>query len=175
MGADAALSPPGLRGLAAAGLLGLALSAVGQPLPAAPPASGPGAEAGPPACRFRPPRELPAGAQLSWSGACAAGRAQGLGVLRARGAGGRLDLFLGTMAGGEAALGVVERPGEGWVAGRFVQGRRIDDGDRNTLLDAFAQARAAAQAEAARQRQAGRPASARVKAQKARQLADALD
>lgn len=158
------------RSLAA--LLIAAATAAGAAESAAP---RPAREAGPPHCRFTLPEELPDGGRPRWSGPCAGGRAEGLGVLRLQAADGAVHLYLGRLAGGQAVLGVIERPNEGWVAGRFDQGRRVEPVERNTLIEAFAEAAAAARAEAEGHRLAGRKASARHYRHKAWVLDAQLD
>jgi hypothetical protein len=130
--------------------------------------------AGPAHCRFMPPAGF-AQTRLSWSGACARGLAQGSGALRAYAEGHVVRSFFGTMEDGRPLLGVVEVPDEGFIAGRFETGQRVDDGERNTLIEAFEVAARAAHELAAVYRKAGNRGSARYYEAKAKQLASQLD
>lgn len=128
---------------------------------------------GPAACRIG----VPAGwspRDLRWSGACRDGRAEGRGVLREFVAGKVARIFFGRLLAGQAQLGVIEQP-DGYVAGRFVSGQALRDGDRNTLIDAFEEARAAAEQLAEAYQRAGNAPSARFYREKARQLARQMD
>lgn len=82
--------------------------------------------------------------------------------------------FYGTLQSGQLVLGVIDQP-DGFVAGRFEQGRVVNDGERNTLIQAFEDASAAARQVAAGYRRAGNAPSARFYEDKAKQLANQLD
>lgn len=121
------------------------------------------------------PQPWPVGTANRWSGACQAGQAQGLGVLRAL-RGTRVEqVFYGRYEDGKPVLGAVEVEG-GFRAGRFAaDGGVVADGDRDAAIEAFDTAAAAARAMAAGLHRAGRAASARYYAAKAEQLARQLD
>jgi D-alanyl-D-alanine carboxypeptidase len=121
------------------------------------------------------PQPWPEAVSNRWSGACKAGRAQGLGVLRALRARQVVQAFYGRYDAGQPALGGVE-VGGGFRAGRFgVDGQVVADGDRNTAIQAFDEGAAAARAMAAGLRRAGNIPSARFYEAKAKQLAEQLD
>lgn len=124
-------------------------------------------------CRFGVPQGMPA-ADLRWSGNCRAGWADGRGILRAYEHGKVVRIFYGRLEAGQAVLGVIERD-DGYQAGRFEAGARVDDGDRNTLVQAFDEASAAASQVAAGYRKSGNAASARYYRWKARQLSQQMD
>ncbi|MDP1899968.1 MAG: hypothetical protein Q8K96_05895 [Rubrivivax sp.] len=159
------------RGLGLALLL--ALSPYGGPAQSSAPA-GTLPSAGPAHCRFMPPAGFPQ-TRLNWSGACAQRLAQGSGALRAYAQGRVVRSFFGTFEAGQPLLGVVEVPDEGFIAGRFESGQRVDDGERNTLIQAFEAAAQAARELAAVYRKAGNRGSARYYEAKAEQLASQLD
>ncbi len=76
-------------------------------------------------CRLMAPRAMPAGA-TAWIGACAAGLAQGPGVVRVTPARGRAPvLFYGLMRAGRPVRGVIDA-GEDWMIGDFRDGERVD-------------------------------------------------
>lgn len=151
----------------AAALTLLVLAALALPAPPV--------QAGAPACEWSTPRPWPEGVANRWSGPCKAGRAQGLGVLRALQGPTVVQAFYGRYDAGRPVLGAVEVEG-GFRAGRFAaNGEVVADGDRNTAIKAFDTAAAAARSMAAMQRRAGNLASARYYAAKARQLAEQLD
>lgn len=155
-----------MRATAVAALLALVATASAT-------AADPADAAGAPGCRF----ERPAGwteTTLRWTGDCAGGHAQGLGVLRAYSGTLASRLFFGRLQGGRLDIGVVELP-EGYQAGRFDAGQLQRSDERSVVLQAFEQAQAAARAAAARFRQAGNEASARFYDDKARQLGQQMD
>lgn len=129
--------------------------------------------AGPAHCRFYVPEGW-AVRDVRWSGACRAGLAEGRGTLRAYAGGRVVHSFFGRLDAGWPVLGVIERT-DGYMAGRFEAGKAVNDGDRNTLIQAFDEASAAALQMAARFRQAGNTASALYYEGKARQLAQQMD
>ncbi len=125
-----------------------------------------------------PPAGFPA-TGLNWSGYCGNGLAQGSGILRAYAGGRVVRSFFGTFGDGAPLLGVVEVLDEGFIAGRFDAGGRAesgkDDGDRNTLIQAFDVASQAARELATRYRNTGQPASASYYEAKAAELARQLN
>ncbi len=128
---------------------------------------------GPTRCRFLPPADW-THSDVRWSGACVDRLADGRGVLRAYAAGRVQRSFFGRLEAGRPVLGAVELEG-GFQAGRFQDGQVADDGERNTLIQAFDEAAAAARELAASYHRAGNAASARYYAGKARQLAQQMD
>lgn len=143
---------------------------------ALPPAWADGAPAlqGPARCRFAAPADWPT-RDVRWSGACSKSRlAEGRGVLRAYDGKRVVMAFYGRLKAGRPDLGAAEVEG-GWLAGRYQDGRPVNDGDRNTLIQAFDEASAAARQLAAGYRKAGNAASARHYQDKATQLARQLD
>jgi hypothetical protein len=129
---------------------------------------------GPAHCRFMPPAGFER-TRLSWSGACANHLAQGSGAVRAYARGRIVRSYFGTMQAGQPLLGVVEVPDEGFIAGRFEAGQRLDDSERNTLIEAFEAAAKAARELAVVYRKAGNRGSADYYDAKAKQLASQLD
>lgn len=159
--------------------LGLAMPALAQPAsaPAAAAASASGLIdpplSGPARCRFATPNGWDA-RQVRWTGDCHAGLAQGLGTLRAIKGKQVLQVFYGSLKNGQPVLGVIEQTG-GYRAGRFERGALVNDGERNTLIQAFEEASAAARQVAQRHQAGGNPASARFYRQKASVLAQQMD
>lgn len=153
-------------------LIAVATLALAGPLP---PAAAGDAQPwqGPIRCRFMPPADWPQ-RDVRWSGACVDRLADGRGVLRAYHGGRVQRCFYGRLEAGRPVLGAVELEG-GFQAGRFHDGRVADDGERNTLIQAFDEAAAAARELASAYRRAGNAASARHYTQKARQLAQQMD
>ena len=176
MGHPTALTPPSFLNRAARRVrsLGLALCLASLAgLPSAH-ASGEAALQGPARCRFAPPANW-LQADVRWAGACSKARlAEGRGVLRAYAGKRVVNTFYGRLKAGQPDLGAVEVEG-GWLAGRFQDGKPLNDGDRNTLIQAFDEASAAARTLAAGYRKAGNAASARHYQDKAAQLARQLD
>jgi hypothetical protein len=128
-----------------------------------------------PACQWATPQPWPDGVVTRWSGPCKAGQAHGRGVLRALRAGVLEQAFYGRYEHGRPVFGVVELDG-GYRAGRFgPDGQVVDDGERNTTIQAFDEAAAAARAAASGFRRAGNLASARFYETKARRLAEQMD
>ena len=128
---------------------------------------------GPARCRFAVPDGWDA-SQVRWTGDCRAGLAQGLGTLRALQGNKVLQVFYGRLKDGQLELGAIELDG-GYRAGRFDNGRVVQDSERNTLIQAFEAASDAAKAVAQRYQAGGNPASARFYRQKATQLAQQMD
>jgi hypothetical protein len=112
--------------------------------------------------------------QLVWEGGCNNGKADALGVLRAYTNGLASRLFLGRMRGGEFDIGVIDLP-EGYIAGRFVEGKAVQDGDRNVIINAFREASSAAKLVGELFRQAGNSAAADFYLEKSRKLAEQMD
>lgn len=131
------------------------------------------AMAGPAHCRHGVPAGMPA-LDVRWSGACVAGLAEGRGTLRAYEGGKVVQIFYGRLEAGQPVLGVIDLDG-GFRAGRFAAGQVVDEGDRDTLIQAFDEAAAAARQMAARFLKAGNAASARFYRYKARQLSQQMD
>ncbi len=140
---------------------------------AVPAAADPAPMAGPAHCRFFVPEGW-APRDVRWSGACRSGLADGRGTLRAYADGRVVRIFFGRLDAGWPVLGVIERT-DGYLAGRFDAGKAVNDGDRNTLIQAFDEASAAALQMAAAFRQAGNTASALYYEGKAKQLAQQID
>lgn len=146
-----ATSPLRLCALAAAS----ALAAVGGPAQAAPlqidRTSG---------CRLMAPRSMPQGA-TAWIGACAAGLAQGPGVVRVTGSPGRAPaIFYGTMRAGRPVRGVIETT-EGLEIGDFRDGEMIElPDDPNAGIKQFHDAVQGAEAAARHFKAVGNVASA---------------
>ena len=127
-----------------------------------------------PRCRFAVPATWDA-RQVRWSGDCRDGLAQGLGVLRLLQGNQVRQVFYGRLKDGRPLQGAIEVDG-GWRAGRFdAQGAVVQDGERNTLIEAFDTASQAARQAAQRFQAGGNPASARLYRQKAEQLAKQMD
>lgn len=148
-----------VAGVAAATCLALSMSAV--------------ATAGPAVCRVSAPADWQ-GVTVRWEGSCASGQAEGSGVLRGLENGRVVRLFFGRMKAGQPEVGVVELP-EGYVAGRFEDGRPVASDDRNDLIRAFREASKAAEAVSERFRVAGNAASAKFYRDKAHSLAAQMD
>ncbi|EXI64489.1 MAG: hypothetical protein AW08_03678 [Candidatus Accumulibacter adjunctus] len=111
---------------------------------------------------------------LSWDGHCQAGRAHGLGVLRAYRKGDETIVFYGRMEQGEMALGVIESR-DGYQAGRFSDGTVMPEQPREVIINAFDQASAAARAFSQRLRKADNEVSAAYYLRKSQELARQMD
>lgn len=111
---------------------------------------------------------------LSWYGPCQAGKAHGLGVLRSYKKDVIMQLFFGNLEYGELRLGVIEMPG-GYVAGQFVQGKLVQDAERNVIISAFRNASEAAKAYSQRLKQAGNKASSAFYLKKSKELEQTID
>ena len=73
-----------------------------------------GLSAGPADCRFAVPADLPVG-WAEWIGACAGGKADGLGVVRVGTAGGGAQMFYGVVKAGMPVEGMMGDSGSsGW-------------------------------------------------------------
>lgn len=125
------------------------------------------------ACDF----SAPAGwdqANSRWDGDCAAGLADGLGVLKEYSGGKVVRFFFGRINHGNIETGVIDQA-EGYIAGKFNNGQRIPSDDRQSYIDAFNQAEQAAKQAASRFKQAGNEASFRFYQNKAKELLNQLD
>lgn len=166
-----------LQHAATALLLAATAAAVAQPAsaPATPATTASAAVSltGPARCRFAVPAGWDA-RQVRWTGDCRDGLAQGLGTLRALQGNQVLQVFYGRLKDGQPMLGAIEVEG-GYRAGRFENGQAVQDGERNTLIQAFETASAAATEVAQRYQAGGNLASARFYRQKAEQLARQMD
>ncbi|MEK1942499.1 MAG: hypothetical protein AAAB16_19190 [Pseudomonas sp.] len=126
------------------------------------------------ACTIATPADWSAGS-ARWDGECTGNTANGLGVLKEQQGTAVKRLFFGRVQNGELAEGVIEVPEQGFVAGRFEQGRVLASDERQTLIDAFEVAAQAAAAAAERFVQAGNSASANFYRSKEQVLREQLD
>lgn len=110
-----------------------------------------------------------------WDGACAADKADGLGVLKEQQGAAVKRMFLGRVAKGELALGVIDIPDQGYMAGRFEQGKAVPTDDRQLIIQAFEEAAKAASAAADRFEKAGNTGSAKFYRAKAKALREQMD
>jgi len=113
-------------------------------------------------------------ARTQWDGACEAGFANGLGVIKEQGDKNVNRFFFGRLKNGAIEFGVVEELGS-YMAGRFAMGRLVQSDDRQVYIDAFAEGEKAAQQVASRFSNAGNKASARFYKGKAKALREAMD
>ena len=115
-------------------------------------------------------------AALTWEGECKAGKANGLGVLKEYAGPNKTvsRLFFGTAESGVVRAGVIDQS-DGYVAGRFNDGKLTPSDERQATIDAFKQASGAAKLVAARYRKSGNLASAKFYDGKAKQLAEQMD
>ena len=112
---------------------------------------------------------------LDWDGGCKGGKADGSGVLRAyEKKSGSPEIFYGRMRRGELSWGAMEVEG-GYKGGRFVRGELQDDGERNTIIQAFEIANGAAKAYSQRLQKSGNTASAKFYRNKADKLDRQMD
>ena len=137
-----------------------------------------GAMVGPPDCRFEWPQVWASALtspSFKWEGDCQAGLAEGLGVLRAYGAGGqRVQVFYGRLERGRLLSGVIEGP-DGFQAGGFKSARLVETDNRSVLIKAFETGSAAARTASDRFKQQGNKASASHYAERAQRLAEQMD
>ncbi|GLK88041.1 hypothetical protein [Pseudomonas turukhanskensis] len=110
-----------------------------------------------------------------WDGDCAGTLAEGLGVLKEQQGATVKRLFFGQAHKGELAVGVIDAPEQGFIAGRFARGSVLPTEDRQTVLDAFETAAQAASAAAARFDKAGNAASASFYRGKEKALREQMD
>ncbi len=111
---------------------------------------------------------------VQWTGACIDGLADGSGVLKGFSNGKVREFYYGRVKQGLLDLGVVETS-EGYVAGRFKEGKAADEGDRQTYILAFREAVAAAKQASEFYRRKGNSASAKYYANKATTLDQQMD
>ena len=126
------------------------------------------------ACSFT----VPSGwvqASARWDGECQGGKAHGQGVLKELLPQQAVQrFFFGVMDKGQVKLGVIDQP-DGYMAGRFEDGRVLESSERQATITAFKAAASAAQWVANRYRKSGNPPSARFYEAKAKQLAEQMD
>jgi hypothetical protein len=115
-----------------------------------------------------------AGSTVHWTGACAAGLADGLGIAVTYPANGMRRTFFGRMAAGHMTEGVIEEP-DGFRAGRYAEGEPAPTDDRQAIIVAFRVAAEAARAAGDLFRQQGNRDSADYYRRKAEQLAAQMD
>jgi len=130
-------------------------------------------QAGAKDCRFA----IPDGwnrLSLKWEGGCSGGKADGKGALRATLNGNVDRMFFGSMLAGDLSLGVVETP-DGFIAGKFKNGRVIDTSEPSEIGKAFEEASAAAQVVSEHFKKLGKTASANFYAEKAKKLANQME
>ena len=127
------------------------------------------------ACNVTTPPEGWAAGSARWDGACAGSQADGLGVLKEQQGAAVKRMFLGRAAKGELALGVVDIPDEGYMAGRFSAGKLQPTDDRQLIIQAFDEAAKAATAAADRFEKAGNAGSAKFYRAKAKALREQMD
>jgi hypothetical protein len=111
---------------------------------------------------------------VQWTGTCVAGVADGTGVLKALCKGKVQKLYYGRAKQGILEIGVIEAD-NGYVAGRFADGKPVQDGDRQTYIQAFRAAVAAANQASEYYRKRGNETSARYYAAKAKSLDQQMD
>jgi len=109
-----------------------------------------------------------------WDGGCAAGFADGLGVLKEISGGKVVRFFFGRIRNGNIEIGVIDQA-DGFIAGNFDRGQFVASYDRQIYIDAFKHAEQAAQQAASRFKAAGNEASARFYENKAKELASQMD
>lgn len=127
------------------------------------------------ACTITTPPQGWAPDAARWDGECAGNQAEGLGVLKEQQGATVKRLFFGQAQNGELAMGVIDVPEQGFIAGRFAQGQVVASDDRQTLLNAFETAANAAAAAAARFDKAGNAASASFYRSKEKALREQMD
>jgi hypothetical protein len=142
-------------------------------LMAAPAMSAAPAWAGRQDCQFIVPPEWQ-DSSVVWDGDCAAGKANGQGVLRGYRKGASTRLFFGQLKQGALNLGVVDAD-DGYIVGEFVDGVAVPNPERNTAIKAFESASAAAKALGQRLKQTNNTASSAYYLRKAQELEQVLD
>lgn len=128
------------------------------------------------ACHFSAPEGWDQ-AKTRWEGKCSAGYAEGLGVLKEF-----ADLknnkikrfFFGRIEHGDTVIGVIDQK-DGYMAGKFRQGRLTPSDERQDTIDAFREAERAARQIAHQFRQAGNVKSARFYQTKEKELREQMD
>ncbi|MFC5548112.1 hypothetical protein [Massilia aerilata] len=111
---------------------------------------------------------------VRWAGTCANGKAEGLGVLRAYRDGQVQQIYFGRFVQGEPSFGVIDHP-EGFIAGRFKNGKLVDNEERQDVISAFRAGEAAALAFAQQLKRNGNASSARFYQEKAHKLATQME
>jgi hypothetical protein len=124
-------------------------------------------------CQFSVPPEWQ-DSSVAWDGACAAGKADGQGVLRGYRKGASTRLFFGTMKQGELSLGVIEVDG-GYIAGEFADGVAVANPERNVMIKAFESGSAAARSLGQRLKLAKNAGSSAFYLNKAKELEQQMD
>lgn len=124
-------------------------------------------------CQFIVPPEWQ-DSRVVWDGACAAGKANGQGVLRGYRKAASTRLFFGQMKDGELKLGVVEVE-DGYIAGEFVGGVAVPNPERSILIKAFDSGSAAAKALALRLKRTKNASSSAYYLRKAQELEQQMD
>lgn len=139
-------------------------------------AAGAAAWTGPATCRHEMPSGW-TGRIIKWEGGCRDGRAQGLGVMRGYVAESRTAVwvFYGEVRQGRMTIGVIERPGQGVIAGEFREGQVVSTDDRETHVRAFQVAADAARQASERFEQQGNVSSARHYAERAHHWSEFMD
>jgi hypothetical protein len=125
------------------------------------------------ACAVSPPQGWVQSA-VRWDGACHAGVADGLGVLKEYSGKDVKRLFFGLVTNGELKSGAIDQE-DGYIAGRFEHGRVVQSQDRQSVISAFDKAAAAAEEAAKRFENAGNNASSRFYQAKAKALREQMD
>jgi hypothetical protein len=154
-------------------LLAIGILAAVPALSAAPASSQAPTWAGRHDCQFIVPAEWQ-DSRVIWDGACAAGKANGQGVLRGYRKAASTRLFFGQMKHGELNLGVIEED-DGYIAGEFVGGAVVPNPERNTLIKAFESASGAAKALGQRLKQTKNASSSAYYLRKAQELEQQMD
>lgn len=124
-------------------------------------------------CQVDPPVVWQQGRVLVWDGPCLAGKADGVGVVRAYRRGHPTEIFYGRVEAGQLAVGVLESA-EGYRAGPF-KGGDVGETDRSAMIAAFELASQAARDHARRLQAAGNAPSAALYTRKAQELARQMD
>lgn len=126
------------------------------------------------ACAFTAPSDW-VQTSARWEGECQGGKAHGQGVLKELSPQQAVRrFFFGVMDKGQVKLGVIDQP-DGYMAGRFDDGRVLASAERQTTITAFKAAASAAQWVASGYRKSGNLASAKFYEAKAKQLAEQMD
>ncbi len=124
-------------------------------------------------CRFEAPETWET-YSAQWTGTCVAGVADGSGVLKSFCKGKVKEIYYGRVKQGVLDVGVIEAD-NGYIAGRFTDGKPVQDGDRNTYILAFREAVAAAKQASEFYKQKGNAATARFYSEKAKSLDQQMD
>jgi hypothetical protein len=111
---------------------------------------------------------------VQWTGDCVGGVANGSGVLKGFCKGKVQELYYGRAKQGLLEIGVIEAE-NGYIAGRFTDGKPVQDGDRQTSILAFHEAAAGANQASEYYRKKGNAPSARYYADKAKTLDQQMD